>query len=391
MLTKTLTRLRTHRFILILAGSALLSACGTPRGGIQEVSPQAASRGAFAPAVDPSTTTEPPAIASPAVSIEALEAFLDAEMAAANIPGLSLAVINDGRVVYATGRGDAGPDQPVDDDTVFEAASLSKPMFAYLTLTAVDRGLLDLDRPLLDYLDYAYPGIDYDNPHHKLITARRVLSHTTGLPNWRPDFALEIAFEPGTDFSYSGEGYQLLAKALQSILQTDHRGLEDDFQQNVAGPLGLDRTRFVQDESNLKHKATPHRNGQPLPVNRSPAEEFGAAYAVHSNATEYARWLVAVMRGEGLSEANHAAMFTDQFVLPEGSPFEAYYVEAWTLGLGRHRFGDQAVYGHMGDNEGYTALFLIDPQRQWGMVVLTNADDVDDFTFELFRFLAQLS
>ena len=121
-----------------------------------------------------------------------------------DIPGLSVAVINDAKIVY---RGDFGltslaTQDTVTDQTIFEAASLSKPLFAYFAMKQVEKGLLDLDKPLYEYLPY--PDIEYDE-RYKLINARMILSHSSGFPNRRQD-SLKIAITPGSNYSYSGEG-----------------------------------------------------------------------------------------------------------------------------------------------------------------------------------------
>src|SRR5205823_3170598 len=130
------------------------------------------------------------------------------------VPGLSIAVIRDGKIVWkhgfgqknahpsATGTRDGKTDGPVRDDTLFPAASLSKPVFAYLTLRLVDRGVLDLDKPLYEYLPNQ--RIEQDE-RYKQITARMILSHTSGLPNWGGT-PLRLLFAPGERWSYSSEG-----------------------------------------------------------------------------------------------------------------------------------------------------------------------------------------
>src|SRR5438445_3866389 len=133
-----------------------------------------------------------------------------------DVPGLSLAIVRDGRIELrrAYGVKDAASGTPVDADTVFEAASLSKPVFAYAVLKLADAGKLDLDAPVAKYL----PGDYVDDPRQSAITARRVLSHTTGFPNWRPSGQpLKIHFAPGERFSYSGEGFVYLQKAVERL------------------------------------------------------------------------------------------------------------------------------------------------------------------------------
>ena len=138
-----------------------------------------------------------------------------------NIPGLSIAVINDSKVVYHQTFGYANHEKklPVTDKTIFERASLSKSIFAFFMMKFVEEGKIDLDKPLYEYLPY--PDIAHDD-RYKKIKGRMVLSHRSGFPNWRENEAdrkLKIKFEPGTNYEYSGEGYQYLAMVLKNILK----------------------------------------------------------------------------------------------------------------------------------------------------------------------------
>src|SRR6516225_4543414 len=138
-------------------------------------------------------------------------------MAKGAVTGLSIALIRDRTTywVHSFGVRDAKSGQPVTEETIFEAASLSKPVFAYGVLKLVDQGKLDLDTPLTRYLSPPY--IDGDDRLEN-ITARYVLSHRTGFPNWRGDGnALTIRFTPGERFSYSGEGFVYLQKVVEKV------------------------------------------------------------------------------------------------------------------------------------------------------------------------------
>ncbi|UCH84583.1 MAG: beta-lactamase family protein, partial [Candidatus Latescibacterota bacterium] len=161
------------------------------------------------------------------VSVVHVEHAITDIMIKAGVPGLSCAIINDGRIVFVRGFGvrERGTDQPVDKATVFAAASFSKTVFAYLTLGLVEDGVIDLDKPLHEYLpkplpDYpAYSDLAGDD-RHRQITARIVLSHTTGFPNWRiltEDGKLRIYSSPGERFGYSGEGVDLLQLVVEEV------------------------------------------------------------------------------------------------------------------------------------------------------------------------------
>jgi CubicO group peptidase (beta-lactamase class C family) len=127
-------------------------------------------------------------------------------MARARVPGLAIALVADTRLVWngTFGWANSATGAPVTQETVFEAASLSKPVFAYAVLQLVDAGVLELDVPLVRYLPGGYDV--GEDPRVAQITARHVLSHRTGFPNWRaPGTPLTINFAPGERFSYSGE------------------------------------------------------------------------------------------------------------------------------------------------------------------------------------------
>src|SRR5262249_26786218 len=129
--------------------------------------------------------------------------------------------------------------RPVDDNTVFEAASLSKPVFAYAVLKLVEQGKIGLDVPLTKYLPKPY--VDGD-PRLEKITARIVLSHRTGFPNWRGPNPLTFHFTPGEAFSYSGEGFVYLQRVVEQI---ESKPLNDVMAELVFNPLGMTSSSYV--------------------------------------------------------------------------------------------------------------------------------------------------
>lgn len=322
------------------------------------------------------------------VNLEDLETFLSIAMEDFEIPGLSLAIINDGKVVYHSTKGmaDIASGKSVDKSTIFEGASLSKPIFAHFVMTFVEEAKLDLDTPLFHYLPYT--DIAHDD-RYKSITARMVLSHTTGFPNWRTDYPekkLFIQFDPGSAWHYSGEGYQYLAKVLAHLADTDASGLESLFQSRIAKPLRLLHTRFIQDEANFKHKANPYTNGK-LVNSGFTNEAFGAAYGIHTEASDFAGWMIGVMEGKILQEESYSALFSDQIQLPEDSDNAQAGIEFWTLGFAKFNTPFGPLYTHGGNNFGFTSGFGLHREQKWGVVYFTNANQVSEFGLELFAFL----
>ena len=148
-----------------------------------------------------------------------LDRFIEYQMDSLKIPGLTIAIIRDNKLVFqgAFGVTNFNTKEPVTVNTLFEAASVSKPLFAYFVMKQVEKGVFDLDKPLFKYL----PNKELiDEPEYKLMTGRMVLCHTSGLPNWREQAGgeLKLLFTPGTKFGYSGEGYQYLKDVLCKIL-----------------------------------------------------------------------------------------------------------------------------------------------------------------------------
>ena len=292
-----------------------------------------------------------------------------------DVPGLSLAVVRDGRVLghWTYGERDASTKAPMDDETVFEAASLSKPVFAYAVLKLVDAGVVDLDRPLVKYL----PGDYVDDPRFRSITPRRVLSHTTGFPNWRSGRNLTMHFAPGERFSYSGEGFVYLQKAVE---RTTGQTLDALMKRLVFGPLGMKNSSYSLEDRFEGRKATGHDAvGGPKPPSR-PAEATSAS-TLHTTTLDYARFLIAVLDGEGLHRETFDEMVRPQVRVDEGcsncvtkKPTGRLSRElAWGLGWGLQETEDGKSIWHWGDNgSGFQCYVVGDPHARLGVVVFTN-------------------
>jgi CubicO group peptidase (beta-lactamase class C family) len=173
-------------------------------------------------------------------------------MHAAEVTGAGIAILNDGHVAYlkAYGFRDQEKKLPLTENSVLAAASFSKVAFGYLVMQLVDEGRIDLDKPIAQYLPKPLPQYpDYadlaNDPRYLRITARMLLSHTAGFPNIRfsnDDRKLNINFEPGSQYAYSGEGIQLLQLVVETIT---NRPLEELMQERVFKPFGMTRTSMI--------------------------------------------------------------------------------------------------------------------------------------------------
>jgi len=313
-----------------------------------------------------------------------VDRFVQAYMEYLKIPGLSLALIKDGVIVYQRGFGvkNTVTGEKVDESTLFEAASMTKPVFAYAVHRLVDRGVLDLDTPLYTYLPY--PDAAHDE-RYKLITARMVLSHTTGFPNWRNGPKLDIEFDPGTKFGYSGEGFEYL-KAV--VGQLTGKGPEHVVKEEVFGPLGMDNAYLSWRPQMEALTATAHSGENNVPSPKGKPEKANMAASLHVDAGTYAKFLVAIIEGAGLSEARLADMLSSHSKTPDDRPVG----EPSSSGLGLFFTETPCgiIYGHGGRNGGYfTSQSEVYRDRKVGYVFLTNNDQGPRFEKPLRTFLVE--
>ncbi|NNF34181.1 MAG: serine hydrolase, partial [Saprospiraceae bacterium] len=194
-------------------------------------------------------------ISNAAINAQSIESSLYSLLKESYTPGITLTTIENGKISDSFHLGYKSTDSksPVTSSTVFSAASLSKCVFGYIVIQLADEGLIDLNTPLNDY--FIYEDINHDE-RAATVTGKMVLSHTTGLPNWRSG-KLEFRNDPGDKFGYSGEGYVWLQKVIEHITESD---LESLAQKMVFQPLGMNRTSYVFLDQFDDDYALPHDN-----------------------------------------------------------------------------------------------------------------------------------
>ena len=330
---------------------------------------------------------------SKAIEPAELDAFLAKKMEELKIPGLSIAVINDSDIVYHRSQGVTNNStmEKVDNQTIFEAASMSKPVFTYLVMRLVEKGMLDLDTPLYTYMPYE--DIAHDE-RYKLITARMVLTHTSGFPNWRfqnKDGKLDIKFTPGTQYNYSGEGFEYLAKVIAHLSGKSLQTLDYVFQEEVAQPLGLENSFFIWNDKIEKHKAYGHEEGKPV-SDRSYTDltVFGASHSLHTTAEDYAKFMIAIMNEKGLKKETYQEMLKEHVRLPEGEYLrDEMGFDSFSLGFIRDESPSGLKHLHGGVNPNFQAYFMIIKDKKYGFVFFANADNGLELMEPLENFLLQ--
>lgn len=293
------------------------------------------------------------------------------------VPGVAIAIVRNGKVAWHKGYGvvNSTTREPVTDETVFEAASLAKPLFAYGVLKLVDAGLLDLDKPLMTYLPGTYDGAN--DPRLAQVTVRRVLSHTTGFPNWRPrgDPSLKIYFTPGGRFSYSGEGFVYLARVVERVTNQD---LETVMQRLVLQPLGMTSSSYVWRDDFVLRKGYNH-NAIGEPTGQARPERANPAWSLNTTAGDYARFIAAVLNGTGLKQDTLKQMLTAQVRLGDAGPITIDQAPAsltpdlsWGLGWGLQQSKKGEVFWHWGDNGTSGAWAAGFVRQKMGVVIFAN-------------------
>jgi CubicO group peptidase (beta-lactamase class C family) len=288
------------------------------------------------------------------------------------VPGLSFAIIRDGRIVEtkALGVRDTSTGIAVDGNTIFEAASLSKPVFTYAVLQLADAGLLSLDTPLSTVV----PNYVKDDPRAATITVRNVLSQSSGLPNWRSNTnPLKTYFPPGERFSYSGEGFVWLQRVVEKITGEP---LNDIMTRLVFDPLEMRQSSYIWRADFETDYALPH-DAQPAPGNKARPSKPRSASTLHTTAADYARFLQAVLTGARLKPDTAKQWLDPQIRLQQhciqclstDKPGADQHI-AWGLGWGLEP--DGSSFFHWGDNDGFKAFVVGSMKDRSAVVVFTN-------------------
>jgi len=284
-------------------------------------------------------------------------------MAEKKIPGLSLAIIENAEVVVhlELGLKNAQNKDPIVADTLFEAASLSKPVFAYGVLKLVESDKLNLDTPLSEYL--VYQDIK-DDKRLEYITARMVLAHSSGFPNWRPKTeSLKIHFQPGERFSYSGEGFLYLQRVVEHL---SGLSLEEYMVKNVFIPLGMNHSTYKWVNNN--EKASGHDvDGHPIESRKEIPQN--AAFTLHTTSLDYAKFVIACLKDVGLKPETFIEMLKPQIVVHEGNSI------SWGLGWGLQRTTLDTSFWHWGDNEGFKSFVVGSKSRKQAIILFTNSSN----------------
>jgi CubicO group peptidase (beta-lactamase class C family) len=303
------------------------------------------------------------------IEVNAQQPDLNKLIADSNITGAQIAWFKNGKTVYQNaGFANTQKQIKVDENTMFQAASLSKVVLAYVCLQLVDQKKIDLDKPLSSYFEYARISED---PEAKKITTRIALHHLTGLPNWaegprKPTWEtskLKTSFTPGSKWQYSGEGFFFVQAAIEHILNKD---FEEIAKEMVFKKLGMKNSSFIWDEK-LNDQAAYGHNTNGEQSARSKFTRSNSAFTLLTTAHDYMLFL------KELSKKQLKNLMSDTVPLySKDKPFELAKNIDWGLGIGifKNELGSNAW--HWGDNGSFKGFFMIVPKTKEILICFTN-------------------
>jgi CubicO group peptidase (beta-lactamase class C family) len=324
----------------------------------------------------------------PSKAVASLESDLPSLLRQFGVPGLAFALVENGALARARGFGvkKAGAPGPVTGDTIFEAASLSKPPFAHLTLKLAELGLIDLDSPIGSC--FRQPDFVNDSTVDA-ITSRIVLSHRTGLSNWRSaQEPMKFLFWPGRQFGYSGEAYVRLQRCIEKLTGSSLTSLSE---QHVFTPARMAHSSYVWRPEYAALAAEGHDpNGAvirtrlwgfdpsgPAAMKLPPGVEGpplfaipNAAASLYTSASDYGRFLTTLLAPPAADAVHLSARSLDAMFATAARVNDDL---AWGLGWGLARVAGDDTFWHWGNNGVYQSFVVGSRKRRWGVVIFTNS------------------
>jgi serine-type D-Ala-D-Ala carboxypeptidase/endopeptidase len=342
------------------------------------------------------------------ISNDSLTSRVQHLMQMANVSGVAISVCNDNQPVYSKTFGFANVRKKIllSPDAEMYGASLAKMVFAYIVMQYVQDKIIDLDKPLVEYLPKPLPDYKFedkyegyqdlkDDERYKKITARMCLTHTAGFPNWRffaPDQKLFIKFDPGTRYSYSGEGIYLLQFVLEQITG---KNLETIAQEKVFQPLGMKNTSYIWQDSFDTNICYGHNNkGKTYELNKR--KEANAAGSMTTTLNDFTKFYTAFINHKNLTEKSFDEMTSTQVRIKSKRQFGPLSKVDTTdndnielgYGLGVGVFYTQ--YGRAffkeGHDDGWGHYTVCYPDKKIAIVIMTNNDNGESIFKELLAY-----
>ena len=340
------------------------------------------------------------------ISTAELDQNISRLMTAAHVTGMSVAIFNDSKVAYVKSFGlrDIKENLPLTENTEVRALSFSKAVFAYFVMGLVEKGTIDLDKPIYQYL--AKPLPEYENyaqlkgdERYKLITARMLLSHTSGLPNWRwineegkldRTGKLEFKFTPGEKYSYSGEGIYLLQFVVEQIT---YQPLGELIQKQIFEPFGMKNTVIAWDDLLGENAAYGYDGKENIfPIKRGKAN---AAGSIITTIDDYTKFISAVLKHKNLKKSTFDEMLKPQIQIYSKTQFPVPSREmtdenkwihlAYGLGWGLMQTPRGKAFFKEGHDDGWQNYSVCFPDKKIAVVIMSNSGRAESIFKELLE------
>jgi len=282
------------------------------------------------------------------------------------VPAVGIALLENGKLSYMNVLGELKKDTKAPLNTIFNVASLTKPIVAMLTLALVNEGKWNLDEPLYHY--WIDPDIK-DDPWNKKLTTRIVLSHRTGFLNWRWNNGgtkLAFQFDPGTRYQYSGEGFEYLRKAIEKKFG---KSLEVLSRQYLFKPLAMSDTRFTWDAVFESRFAGWHDKAGENTYETRKRYDICAADDLMCTIKDYGKFAEYVLKGAGLPKKLFDEMISQQAAVSD----HIIYGLGWMIV--KDLPGGEYAIVHSGSDVGVRAAIILLPKSKRGLVIMTNGDN----------------
>jgi len=332
----------------------------------------------------------------------------------ANVTGLTVSIFNQDTLAYqkAFGYSNYKQKDSLQLNQAFYGASLSKSVFGYLVAHLVKEGIIELDKPLQGYLDTPIPELYFEkewrgfknltgDKRYEKITARMCLSHTTGFPNWRwisrigefhPEGKIQIYTDPGTKYSYSGEGIRFLQIVVEKITG---KGLEEMAKEIVFDPLNMNMTSYVWQKRFENNYCLGHTTDQKI-IEKDIPDEAGAAGSMETTAVDYSKFIEHILSLTSQGSPITQLMFSPNIEIiskmqfgpkslkttTENKKIGLNYGMAWGL-ITKTPYG-KGVFKE-GHSEGFQHYSILFPEKHMGVLLMSNSDNAESIFKELLE------
>jgi serine-type D-Ala-D-Ala carboxypeptidase/endopeptidase len=342
------------------------------------------------------------------ISADSLQRKIEFLMKAANVSGAAISVFNDNKPVFSKtfGLANVPKNEPFTSSSVMYGASFAKMVFGYILMQFVQEKVIDLDKPLVEYLskplpDYKIKGFRrgyhdlVNDDRYKKITARMCLTHSTGFPNWRwfePDKKMKIKFEPGSRYSYSGEGLYLLQFVIEQVTGKDYETIS---QERVFKPFQMENTSQIW-KAQFDNSICYGHNDKGEIYELMKWKEASAGGSMSTTLADFTKFYTALISGVGLSKNSFKEMTSPQIRIKSRRQFGPL---AWVdstdndnielsygLGVGVLKTPYGRGFFKEGHDEGWGHYSICFPEKKIAVFIMTNNDNGESIFKEFLAY-----